>query len=342
MTTQTPKEIFTPEFIAAQRRMVSDKRNHKWEALQLVSQEDATFIMRSLCLYEIALHELERLKSASAQKEPKPISQAPAAWQSLRKWQPGTFAVGVNDETGEWINFSSKIDRHLFIAGVSGSGKTQYALRPLTAMALASGKSVLCMSGDDRFEFGPFLSHPNFYFVEADFLHLDEIISRFERVVGEIEQTISWTGRDGVSEQLFPGMVIIIDDLADLVRMVSPELRKRLFRAINRIIEKGHEANFTLIASIPDPSHELLTGPLLTLWHSVTHLVFRLADDMSSLVLTGMKGAERLSQRRFFIDYGEGEPIAGIAFWPADYELMQFLWEHDQTHNSPTPPDEIV
>jgi S-DNA-T family DNA segregation ATPase FtsK/SpoIIIE len=145
---------------------------------------------------------------------------------------PLTAVLGLDQEgVPLLLRLPSPNVAHALIAGTTGSGKTALARTMVASLALHNSQRCLQLVLIDPKGRGflPFEGLP--HLLVPVVTRVDEALSVLQRLVAEMEQRDA----EGRSE---PGLVVVLDELADLVQVGGREMEA----ALTRLTQRGREA----------------------------------------------------------------------------------------------------
>jgi S-DNA-T family DNA segregation ATPase FtsK/SpoIIIE len=259
---------------------------------------------------------------------------------------PATAILGLAEDGAPLlIRLPSPDVAHILVAGTTGSGKTVLLQTIILSLAMAnpasSGQPVAANdqppASDSQFPangsqlsmilvnpkgaaFGlfeglPHLARPVVQEVEEATEALNSLVHLMER-----RGTFGESGnRPRAGEQ--PGVVVVIDELADLLMVGG----KPVQWALTRLTQRGREAGIHLVAATQKPMASVL-GPLVKANFPV-RLVGRVTSVEDARTATGWSGtgAERLLGRGDFLAVAEGRVIRFQAAHVSPEEIREVV-----------------
>jgi S-DNA-T family DNA segregation ATPase FtsK/SpoIIIE len=185
---------------------------------------------------------------------------------------------------------------HALIAGTTGSGKTALARTMVASLALHNSQRNLQLVLVDPKGRGflPFEGLP--HLLVPVVTRVDEALSVLQRLVAEME-------RRDAEGRCEPGLVVVLDELADLVQVGGREM----VTALTRLTQRGREAGLHLVACTQKPSAAVIGG--LVKSNFPVRLVGSVASPEDAKVATGLAqtGAERLLGQGDFLVVAKGQ-----------------------------------
>src|SRR5690606_37402512 len=132
------------------------------------------------------------------------------------------------------------------------------------------------------------------------------------------------------TEEAFPYIVIIIDELADLM-MIAPQ---DVEEAIARIAQKARAAGIHLLVATQRPSVDVLTGLIKA--NIPTRIAFSVSSQVDSRTIIDTAGAERLLGRgdMLFLDNGTSKPVRLQGCYISDEEIDRVV-DHVRKQGEP-------
>ena len=195
-----------------------------------------------------------------------------------------TALLGLADDGAPLlINLSSPEVGHVLVAGTTGSGKTALMQTLAASLVLTQRRSRLQLAVIDPkgYSFAAFRQTPHLYRPIAT--QPDQALALLEALTTLLDQRVSLA-------QPEPRVVLVIDELADLVQTVGPQVLDR----VGRLVQRGRSAGLHVIAATQKPSSALI-GPIVKANFPV-RLVGRVTSSEDARVAAGRGGtqAERL------------------------------------------------
>lgn len=261
-----------------------------------------------------------------------------APWSLFSSWQGSGIPLGLG-ATG-MLTINPEDYPHLLMAGMTGSGKTRYGLRPLISSALADGWQVVIYDRSGL-DFLPFQDHPNAHTIllpqaEAAIDHLAVLYEVIQQRLTYLRQhrTSTW-GRlpaSSLSQPHPPRLMAVVEEFANLADALDGKQREALWRGARMIAAEGRKAGVHLALALQDPTHKSID---LRIRRNTTSLAFRVKDPDASRVVLSTDGAEKLRERQFLVVLDK--LVRGVAFAPSDKEIRAYLASRPVVAHA-TPP----
>jgi S-DNA-T family DNA segregation ATPase FtsK/SpoIIIE len=210
---------------------------------------------------------------------------------------PLTAVLGLDQEgVPLLLRLPSPNVAHVLIAGTTGSGKTALARTMVASLALHNSRRCLQLVLVDPKGRGflPFQGLP--HLLVPVVTRVDEALALLQRLVAEMERRDA----EGRSE---PGLVVVLDELADLVQVGGREMEA----ALTRLTQRGREAGLHLVACTQKPAAAVIGG--LVKSNFPVRLVGSVASPEDAKVATGLAqtGAEKLLGQGDFLVVAKGQ-----------------------------------
>jgi S-DNA-T family DNA segregation ATPase FtsK/SpoIIIE len=210
---------------------------------------------------------------------------------------PLTAVLGLDQEgVPLLLRLPSPNVAHALIAGTTGSGKTALARTMVASLALHNSQRNLQLVLVDPKGRGflPFEGLP--HLLVPVVTRVDEALSVLQRLVAEME-------RRDAEGRCEPGLVVVLDELADLVQVGGREM----VTVLTRLTQRGREAGLHLVACTQKPSAAVIGG--LVKSNFPVRLVGSVASPEDAKVATGLAqtGAERLLGQGDFLVVAKGQ-----------------------------------
>ena len=210
---------------------------------------------------------------------------------------PLTAVLGLDQEgIPLLLRLPSPNVAHVLIAGTTGSGKTALARTMVASLALHNSRRCLQLVLVDPKGRGflPFQGLP--HLLVPVVTRVDEALALLQRLVAEMERRDA----EGRSE---PGLVVVLDELADLVQVGGREMEA----ALTRLTQRGREAGLHLVACTQKPAAAVIGG--LVKSNFPVRLVGSVASPEDAKVATGLAqtGAEKLLGQGDFLVVAKGQ-----------------------------------
>ena len=225
--------------------------------------------------------------------------------------------IGV-DPSGKKYRFDLGDDRlpHILVAGGTGSGKTIFLYSVVLSLVSAhSAKTLeLVIIDPKQTDFTVFggLSHLRGGEVITDAelgVHAVEAIAaqdmqeRSETLQKAKCRDIKVYNLANPKKTIRP-LVVIIDEYADLVSVLSKKDREDFERTISRITARGRNVGIHLILATQRPTADIVTGSIKA--NMACRISFSLPSSRDSQVVLDEPGAERLPPQRRYASYAGG------------------------------------
>ena len=210
---------------------------------------------------------------------------------------PLTAVLGLDQEgVPLLLRLPSPNVAHALIAGTTGSGKTALARTMVASLAVHNSQRSLQLVLVDPKGRG-FLGFEGLPHLLAPVVtRVDEALSVLQRLVAEME-------RRDAEGRCEPGLVVVLDELADLVQVGGREMEG----ALTRLTQRGREAGLHLVACTQKPSAAVIGG--LVKSNFPVRLVGSVASPEDAKVATGLAqtGAEKLLGQGDFLVVAKGQ-----------------------------------
>lgn len=245
-------------------------------------------------------------------------------WDLMRDWDGISDPLGFG-KTGIITSRSSSL--HALIAGKSGSGKTRFMLRTLTAADLARGNMVINLGGPASVGFGVFDNHPNYY--TAPIREPRDIVACLQSVYEEMKerkQVIGGMDTDWEhwgSRPPRPFVTLLMDELGNMAEDLyfdDQAMNREMWSLIARLGNEGRKVGIRFLAALQDPTSKSMD---LRFRRNCTLVSFQLGDRAHSNAFIGEVGAEQLTIGHFMARVDA--VLFGGGFCPTDEEIITFL-----------------
>lgn len=255
------------------------------------------------------------------------LPPAEAPWSLFAAWEGHGLPLGL--AASGMLTINPEDYPHWLMAGMTGSGKTRYGLRPLITSALADGWQVIIYDRSGL-DFLPFQSHPNAHTIllpdasEA----IDHLALLYEliqqRLAYLLQHRVSTWGRLLGGSPSYPAhpprLMAVVEEFANLADALDNKQREALWRGARMIAAEGRKAGVHLALALQDPTHKSID---LRIRRNTTSIAFRVKDPDASRVVLSTQGAEKLADRQFLVVLDR--LVQGIAFAPTDDEIQRYL-----------------
>lgn len=246
-------------------------------------------------------------------------------WDFIKQWDGSSKPLGFG-RAG--LITAKAASPHILISGKTGSGKTIYMMRTLTAAALAKGSQVINI-GYSNAGYGVFERHVNFHNVQLPDPRY--VIDCLDQVYNELKDRKVLIGGDMVEWEYWPGgqpprpfLDVHLDELGNMAEDIyigyGPSLTKELWSYISRIANEGRKVGIRFVAALQDPTAKSMD---LRFRRNCTLVAFRQGDMDQSRAFLGTAGAEQLSIGHFMASLDS--LVIGGGFSPTDIEILEYL-----------------
>lgn len=206
--------------------------------------------------------------------------------------------LGIDDE-GNARAVALEDCPHLLIAGASGSGKTSY-LHAIIAGLCCNSRAALILIDCKRVEFGRWGNSS--HLVAPVITDAQEAANHLRGAVREMGRRYNKLRARGLRDNsagLFPPLVVIIDEFADLILSNRAEIEPLIIK----ISQLGRAAGVHLIIATQRPTVNILSGLILA--NIPARVCLSVAAVRDSVVMLDHKGGEELR--------GKGDAIVKLA-----------------------------
>jgi len=252
-----------------------------------------------------------------------------------------TFALGKDINGTCMVGNIAKLP-HLLIAGTTGSGKS-VTMNSLIISVLykASPDEVKFIMIDPKMvEFGAYNGIPHLLIPvvtdpkkAAGALQwgVTEMLKRYklfsESGARDLETYNRYAKESEEDLQVFPQLVIVIDELADLMMIAKTEVEE----SICRIAQMGRAAGVHLVVATQRPSADVITGLMKA--NIPSRIALSVASSMESRIIMDTMGAEKLvgNGDMLYKPIGVNKPTRIQGTFVSDEErdqVIAFLKEH--------------
>jgi len=246
-------------------------------------------------------------------------------WEFIKQWDGTSKPLGFG-KAG--LITAKAASPHILISGKTGSGKTIFMMRTLTAASLAKGSQVINI-GYSNAGYGVFEHHVNFHNVQLPDPHY--VIECLAQVYDELKERKALIGGDMVEWEYWPGgqpprpfLDVMLDELGNMAEDIytghGPALTKELWSYISRIANEGRKVGIRFVAALQDPTSKSMD---LRFRRNCTLVAFRQGDMDQSRAFLGTAGAEQLSVGHFMASLDS--LVVGGGFSPTDIEILEYL-----------------
>ncbi len=246
-------------------------------------------------------------------------------WEYIKQWDGTSKPLGFG-KAG--LITAKAASPHILISGKTGSGKTIFMMRTLTAASLAKGSQVINI-GYSNAGYGVFEHHVNFHNVQLPDPRY--VIECLAQVYDELKERKALIGGDMVEWEYWPGgqpprpfLDVMLDELGNMAEDIytghGPALTKELWSYISRIANEGRKVGIRFVAALQDPTSKSMD---LRFRRNCTLVAFRQGDMDQSRAFLGTAGAEQLSVGHFMASLDS--LVVGGGFSPTDIEILEYL-----------------
>jgi len=246
-------------------------------------------------------------------------------WEFIKQWDGTSKPLGFG-KAG--LITAKAASPHILISGKTGSGKTIFMMRTLTAASLAKGSQVINI-GYSNAGYGVFEHHVNFHNVQLPDPRY--VIECLAQVYDELKERKALIGGDMVEWEYWPGgqpprpfLDVMLDELGNMAEDIytghGPALTKELWSYISRIANEGRKVGIRFVAALQDPTSKSMD---LRFRRNCTLVAFRQGDMDQSRAFLGTAGAEQLSVGHFMASLDS--LVVGGGFSPTDIEILEYL-----------------
>ncbi len=200
--------------------------------------------------------------------------------------------------SGEALTLDLGDAPHLLVAGTTGSGKTNFLQSMLLSLAAKQHVPLLYVVDPKAVDFVSFDALP---LAEPVLTDAAEAVALLRRLVDEeMPRRTEILGRAGARnrselppEVVLPAIVVIIDELADLLAVLTDRATKADFlSSLQRLLARSRAVGIHLVIATQRPSVKIIDGDLKG--NLPTRVAFRLPTAADSTTILGEAGAERL------------------------------------------------
>ena len=193
---------------------------------------------------------------------------------------------------------------HILIAGTTGSGKTIWLLCAVIALALrlSAEQLELILIDIKAVDFMALARLPHLH-GRGVITDADSAIAALQNLTGpELERRTNMLRQAGCANLTelhakcpnhgVKRTVVVIDELGDLVTVLSKEDRQQFEREVLRLAQRARSVGIHLVIATQRPTREFITGSIKA--NLPCRISFRLPQKNDSLVILDQPGAERL------------------------------------------------
>lgn len=237
-----------------------------------------------------------------------------AQWPQRVRSSPVEFAVGVGlDGQPLWCDLSEPNTCHALIAGVSGSGKSEFLKAVVASLLQHSSDGGVRISLIDPKIVTFAEMADNGLLSEPIISDIDAAIECLNQAVVDMDNRYALFAKAGVSslkEWLANGhgdldyRVIVFDEFADLV-LSGGDVKKEFETLVARISSKGRAAGIHLLLATQRPDRNIVTGVIKA--NLPLKVCLRVTNSINSKIVLDEVGAETLRGRGDLLcDRGKG------------------------------------
>jgi S-DNA-T family DNA segregation ATPase FtsK/SpoIIIE len=227
---------------------------------------------------------------------------------------PVAFAVGVGlDGEPLWCDLADPNCCHALVAGVSGSGKSEFLKSVIASLVRQNGYGDVAISLIDPKVVTFVEMSGNGMLSEPVISDLETAIECLSLAVAEMDKRYARFAQVGVSslkDWLDCGhsemnyRVIVFDEFADLV-LSGGEVKKEFETLVARISSKGRAAGIHLLLATQRPDRNIVTGVIKA--NLPLKVCLRVTNAVNSKIVLDEVGAENLRGRGdLLVDRGKG------------------------------------
>lgn len=248
-------------------------------------------------------------------------------WDFIKQWDGTSKPLGFGKRG---LIIAKAASPHILISGKTGSGKTLYMMRTLTAASLAKGSQVVNI-GYSNAGYGVFERHANFHNVQLPDPRY--VIECLDYVYAELKDRKALIGGEMVEWEYWPGgqpprpfLDVHLDELGNMAEDIykdydnGAKLTKDLWSYTSRIANEGRKVGIRFVAALQDPTAKSVD---LRFRRNCTLVAFRQGDRDQSQAFLGTSGAEQLSIGHFMASLDS--LVIGGGFSPSDIEILEYL-----------------
>ncbi|MCC6362515.1 MAG: hypothetical protein IT165_03270 [Bryobacterales bacterium] len=231
----------------------------------------------------------------------------PSLPESARDAGSSRALAGIDlNGTPVFADFSTPEQTHVLVAGVAGSGKTEWLRVALASLLITNTPETLRLVLIDpkrnafpELRQSPFLWSPGAFLCPPQ----DSVVPILEEMVQEMERRYSLFEQaraDDLSDyhqksvEWLPRIVCVCDEFADLL-LGNRKLREEIESAVNRLGQKARAAGIHLVLATQRPSRQVVSGILKA--NLPCRVALRVTDSLESRIILDQNGAENLLGR---------------------------------------------
>jgi len=323
--------ILTKAFVKSLPLITAERQDATTSRAQMVDMKSRTKITTAAVTKLLETNGLDKAMPATAAQLTAPVVTEDDNNMPLPPWE----FIGQWDGTSKPLGFgkaglitAKAASPHILISGKTGSGKTIYMMRTLTATSLAKGSQVVNI-GYSNAGYGVFERHVNFHNVQLPDPRY--VIECLAQVYDELKERKALIGGDMVEWEYWPGgqpprpfLDVMLDELGNMAEDIytghGPALTKELWSYISRIANEGRKVGIRFVAALQDPTSKSMD---LRFRRNCTLVAFRQGDMDQSRAFLGTSGAEQLNVGHFMASLDS--LVIGGGFSPTDAEILDYL-----------------
>lgn len=183
-----------------------------------------------------------------------------------------------------WIDIVN--NPHMLIAGCTGSGKSTL-LHVLIANLLLYPKASIILMDPKNIEFHKY-AEMKLDRVQVSYDY-EECLHQLETLSLEMEERYTLIRDFKITVELFPYIILIIDEFADLIQQ---DLKKRFHSLLVKLAQKSRAAGIHIIISTQRPSVDVVDGTIKANFPS--RIACKVASGVDSRVILDTNGAQNL------------------------------------------------
>ena len=216
-----------------------------------------------------------------------------------KETDPLAIPVGVDSAEKPVFIDLAKLP-HLLIAGRSGAGKSMWLYSAITGLLYRNSpdRVKLLLIDPKRTAFDDYKNLPHLAIPVAQ--RWQEVVDALNWAVDEMKCRLELSDKESL-----PHIVVIIDEIADLIRIAPDDAEK----AICRLAQRGHTVGMHLIIATQCPVPDIITEAIKAAIPS--HVAFSVASEEDSCHVLETTGAETLNGQgdMLFAPAGAQKPI---------------------------------
>lgn len=244
-------------------------------------------------------------------------------WDRMYEWDGNKgIPYGVNSKTGRLEVWDYTDLSHLAVFGMTGSGKSRGAMRPLIAGALASNQYVILVGKETDYQ--PFIGQPNAVVIPIyEMTYREEALKyayALEQCVKEMNRRARHLVEAGASTWQRAGYAttfLFLDEIGNSLRQMPKDVARISYNHTISIVNEGRKVGMNLVFSTQRPKS------FSDLTTQCAQAVFRVRNDRESWYALGAPGAEKLKRGYFYSRFTDLS-VTG-AFQPTDEDLLNYL-----------------